>query len=82
MRREIEWALRDLPDSVIPVLIDAAMPDPETLPRSLRGLCRQESAELRHASFDRDVAGLIARLERVARCAVRAERRLRRRRAA
>ena len=25
-RREIEWALRELPDSVIPVLIDAAMP--------------------------------------------------------
>jgi hypothetical protein len=66
-RREIESALRDLPDRVIPVLIDANMPDPETLPRSLRGLCRKESAELRHSSFDQDVTGLIKRLERAAR---------------
>jgi CHAT domain/SIR2-like domain len=66
VRREIEWALRDLPDFVIPVLIDAAMPDPETLPRSLRGLVRKECAELRHASFDMDVASLIARLDRIA----------------
>ena len=64
-RREIEWALRELPDSVIPVLIDAAMPDPETLPRSLRGLCRKEWTELRHASFDRDLVALIARMRRV-----------------
>jgi hypothetical protein len=66
VRREIEWALRDLPDFVIPVLIDAAMPDPETLPRSLRGLCRKEWAQLRHASFDQDLAELIARLELIA----------------
>ena len=65
-RRAIECALRDLPDSVIPVLIDAAMPDPETLPRSLRGLCRKEWAELRHTSFEQDLAALIARLRRIA----------------
>jgi hypothetical protein len=65
VRRELEWALRDVPDHVIPVLIDTAMPDPETLPRSLRALCRQAPVQLRHASFDSDLAGLIARLERV-----------------
>jgi hypothetical protein len=65
-RRELEWALRDVPDRVIPVLIDTGMPDPETLPRSLRAICRKEAAELRHASFDSDVAGLIARVEQIA----------------
>jgi CHAT domain/SIR2-like domain len=71
VRREIERALRDMPDLVIPVLIDAPMPDAETLPRSLRGLCRKEPAQLRHASFDTDVAALIARLERIPRVAPR-----------
>ncbi len=65
-RREVEWALRERPDSVIAVLVDAAMPDAEALPRSLRGLCRRECAELRHASFERDVGGLVARMRRVA----------------
>jgi hypothetical protein len=65
-RREIEWALRDLPDRVIPVLVDAPMPGAETLPRSLRGLCRMERAELRHQSFDRDFEALVARLRRIA----------------
>jgi hypothetical protein len=65
VRRDIEWALRDVPEFVIPVLIDAAMPDPETLPRSLRALCRKEPTELRHASFDDDFARLIARLDQV-----------------
>jgi CHAT domain/SIR2-like domain len=62
-RREIESALRDRPESVIPVLIDATMPDPEVLPRSLRGLCRIEAVHLRHASFDVDLKSLISRLE-------------------
>jgi hypothetical protein len=66
VRRELEWALRDLPDFVIPVLIEATMPDPATLPRSLRGLGRQASVALRHASLDLDVAGLIARLRQIA----------------
>ena len=66
VRREIESALRDLPTAVIPVLIDAAMPGAERLPRSLRALSRKEAAEVRHASFDQDLAALIARLERVA----------------
>jgi hypothetical protein len=65
-RRELEWALRDAPDRVIPVLIDTAMPHPETLPRSLRAICRKEPAELRHASFDSDVAGLCTRIEHLA----------------
>ena len=65
-RREIERALRDVPESVVPVLIDVPMPAAETLPRSLRGLCRREPAALRHASFDADLDALIARLERVA----------------
>ncbi|MGZ4306826.1 MAG: CHAT domain-containing protein [Solirubrobacteraceae bacterium] len=65
-RRELEWALRDAADRVIPVLIDTAMPDPETLPRSLRAICRRESVSLRHASFDSDVEGLFARLDQVA----------------
>ena len=66
VRRELEWALRDVPDRVIPVLIDTAMPEADALPRSLRAICRKEPAELRHASFDHDLAGLIARLEQVA----------------
>jgi CHAT domain/SIR2-like domain len=66
VRRELEWALRDVPERVIPVLIDTAMPDPETLPRSLRAICRIEPVELRHASFDGDVAALFARLDQVA----------------
>lgn len=66
VRRELELALRDLPNTVIPVLVDAAMPDPEILPRSLRGLSRKEAAELRHTYFDQDLAALIARLERLA----------------
>ena len=63
-RREIESALRDRPESVIPVLIDATMPEPEVLPRSLRGLCRMEAVHLRHVSFDVDLKSLISRLER------------------
>jgi CHAT domain-containing protein/SIR2-like protein len=66
VRREIELALRDIPEAVVPVLIDASMPAAETLPRSLRGLCRQEPAELRHLSFDRDLSALISRLEAIA----------------
>jgi hypothetical protein len=62
-RRELEWALRDVPSRVIPVLIDTSMPDPETLPRSLRAICRAEPVELRHSSFDSDVARLFARLD-------------------
>ncbi|MGZ4219954.1 MAG: CHAT domain-containing protein [Solirubrobacteraceae bacterium] len=65
-RRELEWALRDVSDRVIPVLIDTAIPDPETLPRSLRAICRKEPVELRHASFDSDLAGLFARIDQVA----------------
>jgi hypothetical protein len=65
-RRELERALRDYPDRVVPVLIDTQMPDAETLPRSLRGVRRQEAARIRRESFERDVEALIARLERIA----------------
>jgi hypothetical protein len=67
VRREIEWALRDWPGFVIPVLIGATMPEAAMLPRSIRGLCRRQAAELRHASFDRDAAALIERIERIER---------------
>ena len=67
VRREIEWALRDWPGFVIPVLIDTTMPEPVTLPRSLRGLCRLQAAQLRHAAFDRDVEDLLERLARIER---------------
>ena len=65
-RREIEWALREVPKHVVPVLIDATMPDAERLPRSLRALCRMDPVILRHASFDQDLNGLIGRLKRMA----------------
>jgi hypothetical protein len=65
VRREIELALREVPDSVIPVLIDASLPDAETLPRSIRGLCGKEPARLRHASFEQDLADLIVRVEQL-----------------
>jgi SIR2-like domain/TIR domain len=67
VRQEIEWALREWPGHVIPVLVDATMPEALALPRSIRGLCRKQAAVLRHASLDRDVAALIERLERIAR---------------
>ena len=67
VRREIEWALRDVPDRVIPVSLDATAPDPVSLPRSLRGLFRKEPVELRHATFDDDLRGLVERISRIAR---------------
>ena len=66
VRRELEWALRDWPGVVIPILIDVPMPDAARLPRSIRTLTRQQAAQLRGASFDRDVADLVERLERIA----------------
>jgi CHAT domain/SIR2-like domain len=65
-RRLLESALRDSPERVVPVLIDAAMPDPESVPRSLRALCRLECSELRDTTFEQDLASLISRLERLA----------------
>jgi hypothetical protein len=64
-RRDLEAALRDAPERVVPVVIDAAMPDAESTPRSLRALCRLERSELRHATFEQDLKSLIARLERL-----------------
>ncbi|HEY2319179.1 MAG TPA: CHAT domain-containing protein [Solirubrobacteraceae bacterium] len=67
VRREIEWALRDRPDRVIPVVLDTDAPNPETLPRSLRGLFRHEPVELRHATFDEDLGALMTRMVQAAR---------------
>jgi hypothetical protein len=65
VRSEIQWALRDWPGVLIPVLFGVSMPQPAELPRSIRGLCRGQAAELRHASYDRDLESLIERLEKV-----------------
>ena len=62
-RSEIEWALSEWSGELIPVLVNAPMPAPETLPRSIRGLCRRQAAELRQTSFQQDVDALIRRLE-------------------
>jgi hypothetical protein len=62
-RREIQWVLQEWSGLVIPVLVDAQMPPPEILPRSLRGLCRHQAAQLRSASFGADVEHLIELLE-------------------
>jgi CHAT domain/SIR2-like domain len=70
VRREIEWALRDLPDRVVAVSLDATIPDPSSLPRSLRGLFRTRPVELRHATFDEDLPGLVGRIGRIARSTV------------
>jgi SIR2-like domain/TIR domain len=65
VRSEIQWALRDWRGVLIPVLFDVSMPKPADLPRAIRGLCRRQAAELRHASYDRDLTALIERLQRI-----------------
>ena len=66
VRREIEWALRDWPGQVIPVLVGTSMPDPTKLPRSIRAIASRHAFELRHSSFDKDVAHLIETISRIA----------------
>jgi hypothetical protein len=62
---EITTALKEK-RRVFPVLMDhAQVPDPSALPRSLRGLTAFNAYELRAESFDRDVEGLIAGLEKL-----------------
>jgi hypothetical protein len=61
--REIEWALRDWPGQVIPVLVGTSMPDDAKLPRSIRAITAKHAFELRHSSFDPDVARLIEAIE-------------------
>ncbi len=61
---ELELALRRWSGTVIPVLVEGAeMPSETSLPKPIRALTRWEAVELRHGSFDQDVAGLIAQLE-------------------
>jgi hypothetical protein len=63
---ELELALRRWSGTVIPILVDGAtMPSEVSLPRPIRALTRCEGAELRQASFDRDVARLVAQLEQL-----------------
>ena len=66
VRREIEWALRDWPGEVIPVLVGTAMPNAQTLPKSIRAITSKQAVELRHRSFDDDVEALIKKIEAIA----------------
>ncbi len=61
--REIEWALRDWPGQVIPVLVGTSMPDAAKLPRSIRAITTKNAFELRHSSFDPDAARLMEAIE-------------------
>jgi hypothetical protein len=64
VRREVEWALREWPGAVIPVLVNGAqMPADSALPRSIKGLRRPQALEIRHESFDTDVQRLIEHLK-------------------
>lgn len=63
--KEIRIAL-DRGAIVIPVLVDGAQtPRPGDLPRLLRPLVTRQSVTLRHESFTRDAAALIAAIERL-----------------
>ncbi len=65
VRVEIETALeRDI--RVVPVLVDeATLPQADDLPLSLRPLIRRQASKLRQASFEADVARLIADVDAV-----------------
>jgi SIR2-like domain/TIR domain len=66
VRREIQWALRDWPGVVVPVLVETGMPNERDLPRSIKGLCRKQAVvNIRHATFDNDVDRLLAQLEQL-----------------
>jgi hypothetical protein len=68
VRIEIELALkREAKKDVclIPVLLNgAAMPPAEKLPQSLRPLAYRNAIDVRHGSFERDVAELVANVQR------------------
>jgi len=68
-RREIEMALnRGSEVEVIPVLVDdTAIPSPDSLPRSLRGLATRQAERLRVTHFDQDVDRLIQTIEDIRR---------------
>lgn len=69
VKMELELALaRDSGVYVVPVLVgDAAMPNPDRLPRSIRRLSEIHAVELRHTRFDEDIGYLIAVLEAITR---------------
>ena len=63
---ELELALGRWPGTVIPIVIGgASMPEAVSLPRPIRGLAAIQGVELRHASFDQDLAGLMAKLDAI-----------------
>jgi hypothetical protein len=64
VRAELVTAL-SLERPIIPVRIDGApMPDAQLLPEEIRNITRSQRCEVRHATFDRDVAALIETLHR------------------
>lgn len=64
VRKELTTALR-LQRRLIPVCVDGApVPTAESLPAAIRDLVNREATEIRHSTFSRDVAQLIADLER------------------
>jgi hypothetical protein len=67
VKQEIELALtRGSGVVVVPVLIDdAVMPEPESLPRSLRPLAYLQAAPLRHSELEGDIERLLIHLEHI-----------------
>jgi hypothetical protein len=64
LRREVRTALK-LARPMVPLLVDgAALPLESQLPDDMKALVRGQAFELRHATFARDAAELIADLER------------------
>ena len=65
VRREIEMALSsDAADAVVPVLVEgAALPMPESLPRSVKELALRNNWELSDRRWDNDTRDLIKHLE-------------------
>ena len=64
VRREVETALECPGVTVYPVLVDGAkMPDPNSLPESLRPLAGLNAPELRNLGWEDQIGRLIGRLE-------------------
>lgn len=62
VRREIEIGLRK-PARVVPILVDgAAMPQPASLPSTLRSLLDFQGVRLEHSSFESDLHTVIDRI--------------------
>src|SRR5262249_44523881 len=61
VRKEVEWALRDWPGHIIPVLIDTGVDDDavDRLPRSIRPLFGLNVHPMRIESMEADIGALI-----------------------